>query len=141
FLQRRVVLFRSGGAGLQPLDEDVVGGVAFGEELAALVGRPAGRLAEQRARLGVGEADASAGVLAGDPLVIELGGVAAQREAEAVLAGALAVTGALVAAVAGEDGADVVDGGGRLGGGRWQAAQQETEDGKHGAGRRWNVTG
>src|SRR5262249_8001796 len=104
-----VLLARAGGAGPNPGEEDVVGPAALLHQLAALVRCLAGRLAQQRARLRVGEADAPGGELAGQPGVVQLRRVAAQREPKAVLPRPLAVAGALVAAEAREDRNHVVE--------------------------------
>ena len=102
-------LLRARRAGRDPVEEQAIFAAAFGHQLAALVRRLAERLAQQQAVLGRGGVDAPAVELARQPVVIHLRGVAAQRQAEAVLPGPLAVAGALVAAEAREERLDVVD--------------------------------
>src|SRR6202035_5276317 len=95
-----VVFPRAGGAGADPAEEDAVGPAVRAEELAALVGGLAGRLAEEDALFRGGQAEAPTLELTRDPGVVPFRGVAAQRQAEAVLPGPLAVATALVAAEA-----------------------------------------
>src|SRR5205807_937421 len=84
-----VALARPGHARAHPPVEDEIRAIADGEQLAALVGSATGGLAQQRARLGRGAADAPAVKLARQPFVIQFGSVAAQGQAEAVLPDAL----------------------------------------------------
>jgi hypothetical protein len=86
------------GTGADPVDEGLVGGAVFFEELAAGVGNGSDGLGEEQRLLGQGEIDPAAGVFAGQAEVVALGIEAEQREVEAVLAAGGAVAGAGVAA-------------------------------------------
>ena len=108
----RLVLERPGIPARIQFRKHLIRPTADAEDFAAFMGREAARLAQQQAFLGNVGADAAGAELARQVLVVHFGGVAAERETEAVLTGPLAVADALIASVAGEDRDHVVDEGG-----------------------------
>ncbi len=127
------------GARANPVEQHAVRPAADVEDLAALMRRQAAGLAQEQALFRRVGADATAAELARQPLVIQFGGIAAEGEAESVLAGRFSVAGALIAAETGEDGNDVVDERGRravgVGGGGGEehgGAPEGSEEGTHG---------
>ncbi len=92
-----------------PAAEGLVIGVAGLDQHAALVGHAAGRLEQHQAAVRSGSVEPATAQVVGERLVIEERVVAAQRQAEAVLALLGAVTGPRVAAHLGQHRHDIAD--------------------------------